>query len=254
MSKIKLPKVIGYCRISTPTQSLDRQERNIKDKYPDAFIVKEVYTGRKSERPEWTKIYTNAYEGQTIIFDEVSRMSRNATEGFELYKELYDKGVELVFIKEPHISTSVLRKSMNATIATTGQWQADLYIETTNVMLMKLAEEQIKLAFEASQHEVDFLSQRTKEGIETARLLGKQIGGKTGSVYKIKVKEAIKEIIQKKSKAFGGGNNDPEVMAIINVTKYTDEKGIERTYHISPNTYYKYKRELKLEYYAEGDN
>ena len=40
-----------------------------------------------------------------IIFDSESRMSRNAEEGFNLYEELYLKGVTLVFIKEPHINT-----------------------------------------------------------------------------------------------------------------------------------------------------
>lgn len=50
--------------------------------------------------------------GDTIVFDEVSRMGRTADEGFELYKELYEKGVELVFLKEPHINTEVYKKAM----------------------------------------------------------------------------------------------------------------------------------------------
>lgn len=35
----------GYCRISTKRQSIERQVRNIKEKYPDTVIVTEVYTG-----------------------------------------------------------------------------------------------------------------------------------------------------------------------------------------------------------------
>lgn len=41
--------------------------------------------------------------GDTIIFDEVSRMSRNADDGFSLYMELVSKGISLVFRKEWHI-------------------------------------------------------------------------------------------------------------------------------------------------------
>ncbi len=34
--------------------------------------------------------------GDTIIFDSVSRMSRDSEEGYNLYEELFDKGIELV--------------------------------------------------------------------------------------------------------------------------------------------------------------
>ena len=84
----------GYCRISTKQQSIDRQIRNIKGSYDKAVIIQEVYTGTKQDRPEWNKLYKKAKVGDTIIFDGVSRMSRNADEGFCLYKELYNKGIE----------------------------------------------------------------------------------------------------------------------------------------------------------------
>ena len=77
-------KLYGYCRISTKKQSIDRQIRNIKKEYPSAIILTEEYTGTKLDRPEWSKLYKNIKAGDTIIFDEVSRMSRNAEEGFKL--------------------------------------------------------------------------------------------------------------------------------------------------------------------------
>ena len=40
-------KEYGYCRISTPQQSIDRQKRNIKAKYPKAHISREAFTGTK---------------------------------------------------------------------------------------------------------------------------------------------------------------------------------------------------------------
>ena len=50
----------GYCRISTPKQSIDRQVRNILKSYPNAHIVKEVYTGTKFQgRKEFEKILKN---------------------------------------------------------------------------------------------------------------------------------------------------------------------------------------------------
>ena len=74
----------GYCRISTPKQNIDRQERNILDVYPAAHIVKETFTGTKiNGRKDWNKLYKLAtQEAETknmrIIFDSVSRFSRKA--------------------------------------------------------------------------------------------------------------------------------------------------------------------------------
>ena len=167
--------VYGYCRISTKQQSIDRQIRNIKGSYDKAAIIQEVYTGTKQDRPEWNKLYKKAKAGDTIIFDSESRMSRNADEGFCLYEELYNKGIELVFLKEPHINTSTYKKALESNISMTGT-NVDFILEGVNKYLMSLAKEQIRLAFEQSEKEVQDLHQRTKEGIETARLNGKQSG------------------------------------------------------------------------------
>lgn len=79
--------VYGYCRISTAKQSIDRQVRNIMAEYPTAHIVQEAYTGTSILRPEWSKLYRILKKGDTVVFDSVSRMSRNAEEGFSLYED-----------------------------------------------------------------------------------------------------------------------------------------------------------------------
>ena len=74
--------IYGYCRISTRKQNIERQARNIKQLYPNALIIKEIFTGTKLERKEWTKLEKALKAGDTVVFDSVSRMSRNADEGF----------------------------------------------------------------------------------------------------------------------------------------------------------------------------
>ena len=97
-------KVYGYCRISTSKQSMERQIRNIKLAYPDAVIVKETYTGKIIQgRKEFEKLLKIVSTDDTLVFDSVSRMSRTAQEGYEMYQKLYNQGVSLVFLKEPHI-------------------------------------------------------------------------------------------------------------------------------------------------------
>ena len=45
--------IYGYCRVSTPKQSLERQEKNIKSLYPEAIIYSDTYSGRTSDRPKY---------------------------------------------------------------------------------------------------------------------------------------------------------------------------------------------------------
>ena len=221
-------KVYGYCRISTRKQSIERQERNIKAEYGNAIIFKEAYTGTKIDRPIFNKLLNIVNKGDTIVFDSVSRMSRNSEEGFILYQELFNKGVELVFLKEKHINTETYKKALTNNIQLTGT-NVDFILEGVNKYLLSLAKEQIKIAFNQAEKEVEDLHQRTKEGIETARLNGKQIGQKKGVKLTTKKSIAAKEQIRKYSKDFNGTLKDVEVMKLIGIAR---------------NSYYKYKKEL----------
>lgn len=221
--------IYGYCRISTHKQSIERQIRNIRSKHPKAIIFQEVYTGTKTDgRKKWEQLLRIVKPGDTIIFDSVSRMSRNAAEGFATYQELFDNGIELEFLKEPHINTAVYKKALNNHIAMTGT-KTDIILKAVNEYLMELAKEQIIIAFEQAEKEVTDLHQRTREGIETARLEGKQIGQRNGAKLTTKKSIAAKADIEKYSKDFNGTLTDAECMRMIGIAR---------------NTYYKYKKEL----------
>ena len=221
----------GYCRISRAKQSIERQIRNIKAEYPEALIIQEVFTRTRLDRKEWSKLYKAVKNGDTIVFDSVSRMSGNADEGFTAYEELYNRGIKLVFLKEPHINTDTYKQALESNVKLTGG-NVDFILEGVNKYLMALAKEQIKLAFQQSEKEVEDLHQRTKEGLETARLNGKQIGQKEGAKLTTKKSVASKEIILKHSKDFNGTLADADVMKLTGLAR---------------NTYYKYKKELKEE-------
>ena len=240
-------KVYGYCRVSTTRQSMDRQIDEIRSLYPDAVIITDSTTGRNFDRPGWTKLIKALQPGQTVVFDEVSRMSRDAEEGFQIYQELYNKGVNLVFIAEPHINTSVFRDVAQA--PETGDKDLDeTLIKGLNEYLMRLAEKQIRIAFEKSQSEVDNNSRRTSKGLREKQRHNeelileygeekakekpdwRQIGQKKGVKLTTKKSVRAKEIIRKHSKSFEGTLSDPEVMKLIGCAR---------------GSYYKYKREMK---------
>lgn len=230
MSKTVNNKIYGYARVSTVKQSIERQTNNIKTVYPTAIIFSEKVTGTKLDvRKEFNKLLNIVEEGDTIVFDSVSRMSRNAEEGFELYEELYSKGIELVFLKEPHINTATYKTAMDSNIQLTGT-AVDSILEGINKYLMALAKEQIKLAFEQSEKEVKDLQQRVKEGLQIAKANGKQVGRAKGDTYDTKKSIEAKKVIEKHSKKFNGSLNDKEVMAICKISKAT---------------FYKYVKELQ---------
>ena len=221
--------IYGYCRISTHKQSIERQIRNIRGKHPKAIIFQEIYTGTKTDgRKKWEQLLRIVKPSDTIVFDSVSRMSRNAAEGFATYQKLFDGGIELEFLKEPHINTAVYKKALNNHIAMTGT-KTDIILKAVNEYLMELAKEQIVIAFEQAEKEVTDLHQRTREGIETARLEGKQIGQRPGAKLTTKKSIAAKADIEKYSKDFNGTLTDAECMRMIGIAR---------------NTYYKYKKEL----------
>ena len=47
-------------------------------------------------------------------------MSRNAEEGFQLYEELFNLGIDLVFLKEQHINTDTYKKALENNVQLTG--------------------------------------------------------------------------------------------------------------------------------------
>lgn len=231
--------VYGYCRVSTKHQRITRQVTNITELYPDAVIIKEFYTGTTQNRPKWDKLIKQLEPGDTIVFDSVSRMSRNAEEGFKDYKLLYEMGINLVFINEPLINTAIFDSTKSNLLeisVETGNTAIDDYftgnITLINNLLMALAEEQIKSAFQQSEKEVTDLHTRISQGMRESKKNGKQIGLTKGTTLVTEKSLQCKSIIKKHAVDFGGTLSDKEVMTLCNVSR---------------NSYYKYKRELKEE-------
>ena len=229
--------IYAYCRVSTPHQRLERQITNITELYPKAIIFREFYTGTTQNRPNWERLMGQIKKEDTIVFDSVSRMSRNAAEGFKDYKTLYELGVNLIFLNEPLINTSVYENSKSnlliINIETGNQAVDDFFkgnVQLINNFLMALAEEQIKAAFEQSEKEVNDLHTRISQGMREAKNKGSHIGLSKGTSLTTKKSVECKTIILKHSKDFGGSLEDPDVIKLCGCSR---------------NSYYKYKKEIK---------
>ena len=238
-----MSRIYGYCRVSTQRQSLDRQNKNILERYPGAKIYSDKYTGRRFSRPMWERLMNTVTAGDTIVFDSVSRMSRNAEEGFAVYEELFRRGIVLEFIKEPMVNTEVYRHQIEdaqskavSLDSRSGNRAIDAFTaglaELVNRLFMDMAAEQIRIAFDQSEKEVSDLRERICEGVQLARAGGKQIGRKTGSAPVTRKSIEAKAKIRETSRDFNGSLNDADCMKVCGIAR---------------NTFYKYKREMREE-------
>lgn len=271
--------IYGYVRVSTLQQNIERQITDIKARYPDAIIIRDEFTGKTMDRPGWKALYPKLQKGDVLVFDEVSRMSRDAVEGFKTYQDLYHKGVDLIFLQEPHINTESYRQAMkgsiNVDISSGDRATDDLVnaiMEALNRFMMEKVQDDIRRAFEKSQSENESRSRRQKGGIKERQKHNKeleilygedavnheeyrQIGRASGDKLNVKKAGPIQDLIRKYSRDFDGSNSDPEVMAILEkqTVKVPVRKRSGATEYrevsakLSRNTYYKYKNQMRGE-------
>ena len=242
----KQRQIIGYARVSTPTQKLSRQIDNLKQAYPDIVIIQETYSGKTQNRPKWQKLLRQCRAGNVskLVFDEVSRFSRNAEEAIKEYKELYELGIELEFIKEPHINSEVYRQASQRQInIDTSAMDIDTahllntVIEGLNDYLLAVAEKQIRLAFERAQAERELLSKRTSEGLKQAKLMGSKVGRQKGEKLETRKKKRAVKIIRQHYKLLGGELTATQCFLLCQVTK---------------STFYRYINEMREEDKTKG--
>lgn len=206
--------------------------------HPDVDeIIKIVCSGAKViGHKDFEKAIKEAKKGDTFIFDSVSRMSRNADKGCELYEDLFKRNINIEFLKEPHINTAVYREQLKKQIeiqVNTGNEATDNFInaiiQALNDYTIELAKGQIREAFKQAEKELDNIHKNTSEGLQVAKAKGKRVGLPAGSKITTKKSKQAKEIILKHSRSFGGSLTDKECMELAKVHK---------------ETYYIYKKQL----------
>ena len=137
---------IGYARVSTQDQNLERQTDQLQQLGCER-IFQEKITGSKKERPELDKLLDQLRTGDIIVVTELTRLSRSVKDLFTLVEMIQQKRAHLKSLKEPWLDT------------TTSQG---------------------KLLFSifagVSQFERDLISERTKEGLSSARARGRKGG------------------------------------------------------------------------------
>lgn len=151
--------IIGYARVSTSEQNLDRQIDSLTARRCER-IYQEKMTGTNASRPEYQRMLDSLREGDTLVIDSFSRLSRSTKDLLEVVEGLTQKKVNLVSLKE----------------------QLDTTTATGKLMLTMLSA--------LSQFERDIIAERTVEGLKAARARGR-MGGRPKADPKV-IERALK--------------------------------------------------------------
>jgi DNA invertase Pin-like site-specific DNA recombinase len=148
--------IIGYARVSTNDQKLERQLDQL-NKSGCEKIFQEKITGTKKMRPEFIKMFDVLRFGDILIVSDLTRLSRSTKDLIEISEKLKEIGVELKSLKENIDTTTATGKLMFGMLAV------------------------------LSQFERDIISERTKQGLEAARARGRKGGRKKKDSKKIEM-------------------------------------------------------------------
>lgn len=184
MGGMKMSNTYFYMRISTKEssdkQSFQRQSKALETyannnglKYNARTVFKDDTTGATFNREDWNALESILKSGDTIVFKEISRFTRQANEGYDKYMELMSKGVNLVFLDNPTVSSDYIKQLTN--IADSQQLVTKTALEGTIKLLLIVELDRV-------QQEREILVKRIKQGIKAS---DKKSGRKVGQLDKM---------------------------------------------------------------------
>ena len=170
-------KVIGYIRVSTDKQDLEKQNHLLLEYAQnhkmliDEFIQVEISSRKNAKERRIDELMAKLNAGDTLIVAELSRLGRNMLETLNIINQLGETGVKIIFVRQPELST-------------TGS-HAKLLLAIYSYF---------------AEAEREYISLRTKQGLAAAKAKGKLLGRPKGSKNKIRVldphRDQIKEFLQ----------------------------------------------------------
>ena len=122
--------IIGYARVSTQDQNLDRQ-LDALEKAGCERIFNEKMTGTKSARPELQMMLMTLRSGDTLVVESFSRLSRSTKDLLEMVERLTKMGVHLISLKEDLDTNTATGKMMLTVMSALSQFERDLIAERT---------------------------------------------------------------------------------------------------------------------------
>ena len=181
---VDMCKIVAYMRISTEEergkQKFTRQEQAIerwckenRTEISERRIYRDDTSGKSFDRQAWKELENDIQTGDTILFKDICRFTRECKNGLEKYMLLMNKGVNLIFIDNPTISTDYIKALGKAKDNSN-----DNVLNLTLDFIVKLI---LTVELDRAEKEREITVQRIRDGIKAS---DKQSGRKQGQLDK----------------------------------------------------------------------
>lgn len=125
----------GYIRVSTKAQldnnSFEQQEKKILERYHDAEIYKEQFTGSSMDRPVFNKLLGKLQKNDTLVVTKLDRFCRTTKEGLELIDELSNRGIRIHILNMGLIEDTPMGKLIVTNLLAFAEFERSMIIERT---------------------------------------------------------------------------------------------------------------------------
>jgi DNA invertase Pin-like site-specific DNA recombinase len=123
--------LIGYARVSTEGQELNRQ-LDMLNQYGVERIYQEKMTGTKADRPELTRMKEALRSGDTVVIESLSRLGRSTKDLLTIIDEWEKQGVQVVSLKERIDTSTPTGKLLLTVLSAISQFERDITVQRTN--------------------------------------------------------------------------------------------------------------------------
>ena len=154
----------SYQRISTDSTKQDfKRQTSAIDKYITQNKIditldfKDEASGKDFNRKQFKALDKILQSGDTVIIKDLSRFTRNAIEGYQKYMQWLDRGINIVFLDNPTISSDYIMQ-----MQATAQKQDNLVTKTTLEFIIKLL---LTVELDRAEQQRRYISKAIKDGI-----------------------------------------------------------------------------------------
>lgn len=127
--------IYGYCRVSSKGQldnnSFEQQETEILNKYENAIIIKEQFTGTTTDRPKFNELIESLQENDILVVSKLDRLARNTVEGIEIVEKLFSKGVSVHVLNVGLLENTTMGRFFLTTLLAVAEMERNTIIERT---------------------------------------------------------------------------------------------------------------------------
>ena len=127
--------IYGYCRVSSKGQldnnSFEQQETEILNKYENAVIIKEQFTGTTTDRPKFNELIESLKENDILVVSKLERLARNTVEGIEIVEKLFEKGVSVHVLNVGLLENTTMGRFFLTTLLAVAEMERNMIIERT---------------------------------------------------------------------------------------------------------------------------